>query len=167
MLNHSYHSTLVFVPQNAWLPALEDSVRFEEKIYAAATSQSDYLKKISLKMLTMKNKSNPMPNAIQSNSALIVKIPQIQFSDSWEIGSLSFILDLLVFGLYLSLCLFFDLAECFSGGLWGSASQVNNPGQSLPIPVPNNQSQAGQQLLSQNNMQNSVASTVVQGSRLC
>ncbi|KAM7509728.1 hypothetical protein LguiB_008603 [Lonicera macranthoides] len=46
----------------------------------------------------------------------------------------------------------------------GMQSQVNNSGQSLPIPVPNNQSQAGQQLLSQNNIHNSVASTVVQGS---
>ncbi|RHN76561.1 putative coactivator CBP, KIX domain-containing protein [Medicago truncatula] len=31
--------------------------RFEEKIYTAATSQSDYLRKISLKMLTMETKS--------------------------------------------------------------------------------------------------------------
>ncbi|XP_054818426.1 mediator of RNA polymerase II transcription subunit 15a-like isoform X1 [Prosopis cineraria] len=41
--------------------------RFEEKIYTAATSQPDYLRKISLKMLTMENKSqnninNPMPS---------------------------------------------------------------------------------------------------------
>ncbi|KAM7508525.1 hypothetical protein LguiA_018978 [Lonicera macranthoides] len=46
------------------------AVRFEEKIYTTATSQSDYLRKISLKMLTMGNKSNPMPNAMQSNSAV-------------------------------------------------------------------------------------------------
>ncbi|KAM7473248.1 hypothetical protein LguiB_020491 [Lonicera macranthoides] len=46
------------------------AVRFEEKIYTVATSQSDYLRKISLKMLTMENKSNPMLNAIQSNSAV-------------------------------------------------------------------------------------------------
>ncbi|KAJ9537225.1 hypothetical protein OSB04_029958 [Centaurea solstitialis] len=46
------------------------AVRFEEKIYTAATSQSDYLRKISLKMLTMETRSqNPMPDAIQSNSA--------------------------------------------------------------------------------------------------
>lgn len=42
------------------------AVRFEEKIYTAATSQSDYLRKISLKMLTMETK-NPMPNSLQSN----------------------------------------------------------------------------------------------------
>ncbi|KAI9107389.1 hypothetical protein K1719_021426 [Acacia pycnantha] len=41
--------------------------RFEEKIYTAATSQPDYLRKISLKMLTMETKShnnmnNPMPS---------------------------------------------------------------------------------------------------------
>ncbi|TYJ13876.1 hypothetical protein E1A91_A10G079400v1 [Gossypium mustelinum] len=33
------------------------AVRFEEKIFTAATSQSDYLKRISLKMLTMENRS--------------------------------------------------------------------------------------------------------------
>ena len=33
------------------------AVRFEEKIYVAASSQSDYLRKISLKMLTMETKS--------------------------------------------------------------------------------------------------------------
>ncbi|PON94723.1 Coactivator CBP, KIX domain containing protein [Trema orientale] len=31
--------------------------RFEEKIYTAATSQSDYLRKLSLKMLTMETKT--------------------------------------------------------------------------------------------------------------
>ncbi|KAI4329374.1 hypothetical protein L6164_021644 [Bauhinia variegata] len=47
--------------------------RFEEKIYTAATSQSDYLRKISLKMLTMETKSqntmaNPMPpNPVSSS----------------------------------------------------------------------------------------------------
>ncbi|MFS7928575.1 putative coactivator CBP, KIX domain superfamily, mediator complex subunit 15, KIX [Helianthus anomalus] len=46
------------------------AVRFEEKIYTAATSQSDYLRKISLKMLTMENRSqNSMPDAMQSTSA--------------------------------------------------------------------------------------------------
>ncbi|PIA53268.1 hypothetical protein AQUCO_00900091v1 [Aquilegia coerulea] len=33
------------------------AVRFEEKIFSVATSQSDYLRKISLKMLTVKTKS--------------------------------------------------------------------------------------------------------------
>ncbi|XP_075664784.1 uncharacterized protein LOC142634372 isoform X2 [Castanea sativa] len=42
----------------------------EEKIYTAATSQADYLRKISLKMLTMETKSqNPLGNALPSNSA--------------------------------------------------------------------------------------------------
>ncbi|KAB2616794.1 mediator of RNA polymerase II transcription subunit 15a-like [Pyrus ussuriensis x Pyrus communis] len=46
------------------------AVRFEEKIYTAATSQSDYLREISLKMLTMETKSqNLMGNHLQSNSA--------------------------------------------------------------------------------------------------
>ncbi|KAL3745263.1 hypothetical protein ACJRO7_014384 [Eucalyptus globulus] len=43
------------------------AVRFEEKIYTAAISQSDYLRKISLKMLTMETKSqNTIPNASPS-----------------------------------------------------------------------------------------------------
>ncbi|KAG5248549.1 mediator of RNA polymerase II transcription [Salix suchowensis] len=38
------------------------AVRFEEKIYTAATNQSDYLRKISLKILTMETKSqNTIP----------------------------------------------------------------------------------------------------------
>ncbi|CAL0335264.1 unnamed protein product [Lupinus luteus] len=42
--------------------------RFEEKIYTAATSQQDYLRKISLKMLTMETKSqNTMGNNMPSN----------------------------------------------------------------------------------------------------
>ena len=46
------------------------AIRFEEKIYIAATSQSDYLRKLSLKLLTMETKSqNPIGNALPSNSA--------------------------------------------------------------------------------------------------
>ncbi|KAJ0008362.1 hypothetical protein Pint_30226 [Pistacia integerrima] len=45
--------------------------RFEEKMYIAATSQSDYLRKISLKMLSMESKyQNPMPNSLPSNTAI-------------------------------------------------------------------------------------------------
>ncbi|KAJ4829665.1 hypothetical protein Tsubulata_034579 [Turnera subulata] len=44
------------------------AVRFEEKIYTAATSQSDYLRKISLKTLTMETRSkNTVPNSLPSN----------------------------------------------------------------------------------------------------
>ncbi|KAH6775431.1 mediator of RNA polymerase II transcription subunit 15a-like protein [Perilla frutescens var. hirtella] len=46
------------------------AVRFEEKIYTAATIQSDYLRKISLKMLTLETRSqNPTVNSLQSNAA--------------------------------------------------------------------------------------------------
>ncbi|CAL1407975.1 unnamed protein product [Linum trigynum] len=46
------------------------AVRFEEKIYTAATSQSDYLRKISLKMLTMESKSqNSIPTSLPPSSA--------------------------------------------------------------------------------------------------
>ncbi|GMH19378.1 hypothetical protein Nepgr_021219 [Nepenthes gracilis] len=45
------------------------AIRFEEKIYIAATSQSEYLRRISLKMLTMEPKmQNTEPNALPSNS---------------------------------------------------------------------------------------------------
>ncbi|KAK2967227.1 hypothetical protein RJ640_000663, partial [Escallonia rubra] len=52
------------------------AVRFEEKTYTAATSQSDYLRKISLKMLTIETKSqNTLLDAGQSNGANNSKIP--------------------------------------------------------------------------------------------
>ncbi|KAG2723184.1 hypothetical protein I3843_02G137400 [Carya illinoinensis] len=45
------------------------AIRFEEKIFTAATSQGDYLRKISLKMLTMETKSqNPPVNSLPPNS---------------------------------------------------------------------------------------------------
>ncbi|KAF2305527.1 hypothetical protein GH714_006205 [Hevea brasiliensis] len=44
------------------------AIRFEEKIYTAAISQSDYLRKISLKMLTLESKSQkPVPNPLPPN----------------------------------------------------------------------------------------------------
>ncbi|KAJ6416099.1 hypothetical protein OIU84_004826, partial [Salix udensis] len=47
------------------------AVRFEEKIYTAATNQSDYLRKISLKMLTMETKSqNTTPTTGNANKPL-------------------------------------------------------------------------------------------------
>ncbi|CAK9145924.1 unnamed protein product [Ilex paraguariensis] len=62
------------------------AVRFEEKIYTAATSQSDYLRKISLKMLTMEPKpQNPMGNSLQSNYASnceITAVPASNIGDS-------------------------------------------------------------------------------------
>ncbi|KAJ8755179.1 hypothetical protein K2173_018977 [Erythroxylum novogranatense] len=43
------------------------AVRFEEKIYTAATNEPDYLRKISLKMLTMETKSqNNILNGLTS-----------------------------------------------------------------------------------------------------
>ncbi|KAI3873765.1 hypothetical protein MKX03_009850 [Papaver bracteatum] len=47
------------------------AVRFEEKIFAAAASQSDYLRKISLKLLTMETKShtNAVTNSLPLNTA--------------------------------------------------------------------------------------------------
>ncbi|KAA8519372.1 hypothetical protein F0562_013628 [Nyssa sinensis] len=46
------------------------AVRFEEKIFTASTSQSDYLRKISLKMLTMVEKSqNTIVNSLPANPA--------------------------------------------------------------------------------------------------
>ncbi|KAL7120166.1 hypothetical protein ACP275_02G106900 [Erythranthe tilingii] len=61
------------------------AVRFEEKIYTAATSQSDYLRKISLKMLTMETKSqNPIQNSLQSTAASNSKNPQDPASQSMQ-----------------------------------------------------------------------------------
>ncbi|KAK9079927.1 hypothetical protein SSX86_001602 [Deinandra increscens subsp. villosa] len=46
------------------------ALRLEEKIYTAATNQDDYLRKISMKLMSMENRSaNPVPNSLQSNSA--------------------------------------------------------------------------------------------------
>ncbi|KAI0512382.1 hypothetical protein KFK09_013021 [Dendrobium nobile] len=50
------------------------AVRFEEKIYAAAVNQSDYLRKISIKMLSMETKTqqnapmNPQPGVNQNST---------------------------------------------------------------------------------------------------
>nr|GEW03734.1 hypothetical protein [Tanacetum cinerariifolium] len=45
------------------------AVRFEEMVYTTATSQSDYLRKISSKMLTFV-RSHPMPDLIQATNGL-------------------------------------------------------------------------------------------------
>ncbi|OWM87291.1 hypothetical protein CDL15_Pgr022398 [Punica granatum] len=46
------------------------AVQFEEKIFHAAVNQPDYLRKISLKMLTMETKSqNSVANSMSSGSA--------------------------------------------------------------------------------------------------
>ncbi|XP_059653680.1 mediator of RNA polymerase II transcription subunit 15a-like [Cornus florida] len=61
------------------------AVRFEEKIYTAATSQSDYLRKISLKMLTMENNSqNTMANSLMSNPSTNSKNPSDPASHSMQ-----------------------------------------------------------------------------------
>ncbi|KAF7019986.1 hypothetical protein CFC21_033111 [Triticum aestivum] len=56
------------------------AVRFEDKIYAAATSQSDYLRKISLKMLSMETKTQPgnaqvIPNQMNLGQASCLRMP--------------------------------------------------------------------------------------------
>ncbi|KAI4383921.1 hypothetical protein MLD38_009705 [Melastoma candidum] len=54
----------------------ETAVRFEEKIYHVASSQPDYLRKISLKMLTMESKSqNTISNSMPSNSSVCIDKP--------------------------------------------------------------------------------------------
>nr|XP_028955283.1 mediator of RNA polymerase II transcription subunit 15a-like isoform X3 [Malus domestica] len=102
-------------------------VRFEEKIYTAATSQSDYLRKISLRMLTMETKyQNSMGNPLQSNSAGKSNRPP-------------------------------------DPGSFGMQPQVPNHGQSLSMPLPANQSQGRQPLLSQS-IQNNIPPAGVQSS---
>ncbi|GAB4827738.1 hypothetical protein Ancab_034624 [Ancistrocladus abbreviatus] len=61
------------------------AMRFEEKIYSAATSQSDYLRKISLKMLSMESKSQTtLPNALPPNSTGVSKNPQDPASSNMQ-----------------------------------------------------------------------------------
>ncbi|CAA3007572.1 mediator of RNA polymerase II transcription subunit 15a isoform X1 [Olea europaea subsp. europaea] len=63
----------------------ERAERFEEKTYASATSQSDYLRKISLKMLTMGTKTqNPVPISLQSNVPSNSENPQDPASQSMQ-----------------------------------------------------------------------------------
>ncbi|XP_076952488.1 mediator of RNA polymerase II transcription subunit 15a-like [Bidens hawaiensis] len=101
------------------------ALRFEEKIYTAATSQSDYLRKISLKMLTMETRSqNPMSDAMQANSTGNSVNPS-------DPGS--------------------------------QVMQQMNQGQQLPISVPSNNIQQGQQMMSQS-MHNNIGSNGMQGS---
>ncbi|CAH9110799.1 unnamed protein product [Cuscuta europaea] len=97
------------------------AVRFEEKVYAAAKNQSDYLRKISLKMLSMETKSaqNPMANPLQANIANSSQ--NVQGSHAMQ-------------------------------------PQVNNQAQPLSVTMVSNQSQARQQLLSQN-IQNTITSS--------
>uniref|UniRef100_A0A251UNB4 Putative coactivator CBP, KIX domain-containing protein n=1 Tax=Helianthus annuus TaxID=4232 RepID=A0A251UNB4_HELAN len=45
------------------------ALRFEEKYYTAATSQADYMRRISLKLMGIENRSaNHMPNSLPSNA---------------------------------------------------------------------------------------------------
>ncbi|XWS20491.1 hypothetical protein CRYUN_Cryun31cG0105500 [Craigia yunnanensis] len=97
------------------------AVRFEEKIFTAASSQPDYLRRISLKMLTMEAKSqNTIPNTGNN-------------SNPPDLGS------------------------------QGMQNQVPSQGQSIPIPLQSNQSQACQQLLP-HNVPNNMATAGVQSS---
>ncbi|KAJ0075132.1 hypothetical protein Patl1_34635 [Pistacia atlantica] len=128
--------------------------RFEEKIYTAATSQSDYLRKISLKMLSMESKSqNPMPNSLPPNATGNSNKPPDQGDNILQSSSLK--------TLKTSLAIW-SIPSCFLAGT-GMQNQVHNQGQSLPIPMSANQSQPRQQLLSQN-IQNNMPSSGVPGS---
>ncbi|XP_047955269.1 mediator of RNA polymerase II transcription subunit 15a-like isoform X2 [Salvia hispanica] len=65
------------------------AVRFEEKIYTAATSQSDYLRKISLKMLTMETKSQNSLNSKNPQDTVLAAAGQYLLTDDPEISNLS------------------------------------------------------------------------------
>ncbi|KAI3910114.1 hypothetical protein MKW98_014499 [Papaver atlanticum] len=101
------------------------AVRFEEEIFNAATSQLDYLRKISMKMMNMETKSqtNGVANSLPLNNGGGSQNPQDPVSHSMQ-------------------------------------SQVRNPGQSQ-IPLAN-ESQARQQLLSQNIL-NNIGNSGIQG----
>ncbi|KAL9239902.1 hypothetical protein vseg_014177 [Gypsophila vaccaria] len=95
------------------------AIRFEEKIYSAATSQPDYLRKISLKMLTMESKSqSALPNAVPANSAGVGRNPQDPVASQ------------------------------------NLQTQVHKQGQSVPLQLVPNHSQARQQIPSQSTQTN-------------
>ncbi|CAM8980178.1 unnamed protein product [Rhodiola kirilowii] len=61
---------LPYSGQDGLLELKNMAVRYEDKTYSAATSQSDYLRKISLKMLTMETKSqNTIAGSLATNPA--------------------------------------------------------------------------------------------------
>ncbi|KAI3821899.1 hypothetical protein L1987_09474 [Smallanthus sonchifolius] len=63
----------------------DSALRFEEKSYTAATNHADYMRKISIKLLAMENRSaNPMPNSLQSNSASNTVNPSDQGSQGMQ-----------------------------------------------------------------------------------
>ncbi|KAL7262565.1 hypothetical protein ACSBR1_000848 [Camellia fascicularis] len=67
---------LPFTGEEGLLELRKIAVRFEEKIYTAATSPSDYLRKISLKMLAMENKhQNFVANSPPLNAASNITKP--------------------------------------------------------------------------------------------
>ncbi|KAL7157862.1 hypothetical protein ABFS83_02G104700 [Erythranthe nasuta] len=97
------------------------AVRFEERVYTEATSQSDYLRKISLKMLSMEIKPmNSTANSRQSSNAPInSKKPQ---EPDWPVR----------------VCLLH--MHCFTA----SQTQMRNHVQQLPTTMVSNQSQVRQ-----------------------
>ncbi|KAI3851557.1 hypothetical protein MKW92_040658 [Papaver armeniacum] len=62
------------------------AVRFEEDMFTAATSQLDYLQKISMKMLTMeiKSQTNGVANSLPLNTDGGIQIPQDPASHSMQ-----------------------------------------------------------------------------------
>ncbi|PQQ20326.1 hypothetical protein Pyn_16900 [Prunus yedoensis var. nudiflora] len=71
---------LPFSGQEALQELKKIAVRFEEKVYTTATSQSDYLRKISLKMLTMETKSQN--NSLQSKGSFLTELVPIFLDQS-------------------------------------------------------------------------------------
>ncbi|GKA80299.1 zinc finger, CCHC-type containing protein [Tanacetum coccineum] len=68
-----------FLDQEGLQELKKIAVRFEEKAYTTATSQSDYFRTISLKMLIMEIRSqNHMPDAMQANNGLNPLYPSME-----------------------------------------------------------------------------------------
>ncbi|CAI9098217.1 OLC1v1034827C1 [Oldenlandia corymbosa var. corymbosa] len=75
VLNKIFDSLIRHLPfqgQEGMEELKEIAIRFEEKIYSTATSQSDYMREISLKMLSMEKENMtskfPMVNTMQSTA---------------------------------------------------------------------------------------------------
>ncbi|KAI8572509.1 hypothetical protein RHMOL_Rhmol01G0204700 [Rhododendron molle] len=151
------------------------AVRFEEKICTSATSQPDYLKKISLKMLTIEMKSrNTMTNSLPSNSGNNSESPpdtdssparnELSFLNE-VVKAISELISIKSVGEIFAAVKPDDMTYSFSNHVFDfhTTGSPGNQGQLLPIPMAANQAQARQQLLSQN-IQNNMAATALQGS---
>ncbi|OVA09212.1 hypothetical protein BVC80_659g44 [Macleaya cordata] len=131
------------------------AVKFEEKIFYAATSREDYLRRISVKMISMENKpqstGDNASNQLAANSSCSNQNPPDSGNNRKD--NVPFVMDLMVG----------STPGPKPLPSQGAQSQVGNRGKSLSIPVAN-PSQASQQKPLSHTIHNSMASAGVQSS---